>query len=83
LSVIDFLEKEPEVHKFFNNIAALVSQSVENYLERNFDFLTVNFGCTGGQHRSVYFAERLSLYVKDNYNVKVVLRHREQEMKGR
>jgi len=83
LSVIDFLEKEPEVHKFFNNVAALVSQSVENYLERNFDFLTVNFGCTGGQHRSVYFAERLSRYVKDNYNVKVVLRHREQEMKGR
>ncbi len=81
LAVIDFLEKEPEVHKFFHNVSSLVNQSVDNYLQRGFDFLTVNFGCTGGQHRSVYFAERLSRHIKDSYNVKVVLRHREQEMK--
>ena len=81
LSVIDYLEKETEVHHFFTGVSALISQSVDKYLERGFDFLTVNFGCTGGQHRSVYFAERLSSFLKNKYNVKVVLRHREQEMK--
>ena len=81
LSVIEYLEKEPEVHQFFEGVSALITQSVDKYLQRNFDFLTVNFGCTGGQHRSVYFAERLSRFLKNKYNVKIVLRHREQEMK--
>jgi len=81
LSVIEFLEREDSVNIFFKNVSELVSQSVENYLERNFDSLSINFGCTGGQHRSVYFAEKISRFIKDKYNVKVVLRHREQEMK--
>lgn len=81
LSVIRFLEKEKDVQEFFRLVTAIACQSIDNYLERGFDFLTINFGCTGGQHRSVYFAERLSIFLKDKYSVNLVLRHREQEMK--
>jgi aminoglycoside/choline kinase family phosphotransferase len=81
LSVIDFLDKEEDVHAFFKQVSTLVCQSVDNYLKRGFDYLTVNFGCTGGQHRSVYFAERLASFLRDEYNVNIILRHREQEMK--
>lgn len=81
LKVIGFLEKEEPVNEFFDNVTAMIRQSIDIYLQRNFENLTVNFGCTGGQHRSVYFAERLSRWIKDKYTVKVVLRHREQEMK--
>lgn len=81
LSVIDFLKKEESVDQFFSHIEFIVSQSVDNYLARGFDYLTVNFGCTGGQHRSVYLAEKLAAKLKDKYNLNLVLRHREQEMK--
>ena len=81
LSVIEFLDKSTEVQGYFSHVSALVCQAVDNYLEREFDYLTINFGCTGGQHRSVYFAEKLSDYLHDKYSVNIVLRHREQEMK--
>lgn len=77
--VIDFLEKEPETELFFENTSRLVSQSVENYIKRGFTNLMVSYGCTGGQHRSVYFAERLAMYVKEKYDVEVVLSHKEQK----
>jgi len=77
--VIEFLEKEPETEKFFASTRDLVIQSVENYLQRGFASLMVNYGCTGGQHRSVYFAERLARYVKETYAVDVVLNHNEQK----
>jgi RNase adaptor protein for sRNA GlmZ degradation len=57
----------------------LVSQSVEVYLSRGFTHLSVNFGCTGGQHRSVYAAEKLAEYLRNNYPVAVVLQHVEQD----
>lgn len=81
LKVIEFLNKEADIKVFKENTCALVQQSVEKYLERGFDHLSVNFGCTGGQHRSVYMAEFMTKFLKDKYNIKVVLRHREQEMK--
>jgi len=81
LKVIEFLDKEEDVKLFLQNVTALVEQSVEKYLERDFDHLTVNFGCTGGQHRSVYSAEYMARHLRDKYNIKVELRHREQEMK--
>ncbi|MCD4792804.1 MAG: phosphotransferase [Bacteroidales bacterium] len=75
--VIDYLENLKETHQFFNSIKQIVSASTEKYISRKFKNLSVNFGCTGGQHRSVYFAERLSGYLKDNFEVDVVLVHTE------
>lgn len=77
--VIDFFEKGEEMHDFLDHVFALVEISVNKYIDRNFNHLMVNFGCTGGQHRSVYCAEKLASHLKENYNVKVVLWHREIE----
>ena len=77
--VIRFLDERREVQAFFANVKELVSRSVNNYLQRNFHHLMISFGCTGGQHRSVYMAEKLAKYLQDKYNVKVVLQHRERE----
>jgi aminoglycoside/choline kinase family phosphotransferase len=82
LKVIEFLDKEEDVKFFKEHIVAIVDQSVQKYLERKFDHLTINFGCTGGQHRSVYLAEFMTQYLKNKYNIKVITRHREQEMKA-
>jgi len=81
LKVIEFLNKEVAVHNFIKNVQGIIDISVENYLLRGFNNLMINFGCTGGQHRSVYMAEYFANYLKNKYNVRVVLRHREQEMK--
>ncbi|MCX6282141.1 MAG: phosphotransferase [Bacteroidetes bacterium] len=73
--VIDFLRKEPEVDAYLNHVFSLVGQSVRNYTDRGFSNLMVSFGCTGGQHRSVFCAEELSKYLQDKFNVKVRLKH--------
>jgi RNase adaptor protein for sRNA GlmZ degradation len=57
----------------------LVAQSVEKYLERHFSHLQVAFGCTGGQHRSVYCAEQTARWLSDTYGVNVQIIHREQD----
>jgi aminoglycoside/choline kinase family phosphotransferase len=75
--VIDFLNKEPEVHEFLNHVTALVDQSVKRYIERRFTSLVVCFGCTGGQHRSVFCAEELAGHVRSKFAVKVIVAHRE------
>lgn len=77
--VIDFLAGKPEVSEFLENIFALVDQSVNVYSQRGYTDLMINFGCTGGQHRSVYCAEQLKTYLETNHKVNVVLKHREQE----
>lgn len=76
--VIKFLESNSDVADFLSNVYALIDQSVGVYLARGFNSLHVSFGCTGGQHRSVYCAEKLTEYLKNNYSVNVVLTHREQ-----
>ena len=76
--VIDFLEKDGEILTFLNSVYALVDHHVERFLERGFDHLQVSFGCTGGQHRSVYCAEHLALHLKDKYPVRIHLIHRER-----
>jgi RNase adaptor protein for sRNA GlmZ degradation len=75
--VIDFLQKEPEVSKFLENVFAMAGISVDNYLSRNFTSLSAAFGCTGGRHRSVYCAETLAAHLKKKYGVRVELTHRE------
>lgn len=80
--VIEFLKKEPETTIFLNSIYSVIDQSIEKYLERKFTHLMINFGCTGGQHRSVYCAEAVSKHVKEKFNVNIKLRHIEQELKN-
>jgi aminoglycoside/choline kinase family phosphotransferase len=75
--VIAFLKKERAVEEFLNHASSIVDQSVRNYMERGFTNLSVNFGCTGGQHRSVYCAEELANYLKSKYNISIVVIHRE------
>ncbi len=77
--VIAFLEKEPEVGEFMNHTCSLVDQSVRRYIERDFTSLTVSFGCTGGQHRSVYCAAELARYLSSKFDITVELHHTESE----
>jgi aminoglycoside/choline kinase family phosphotransferase len=79
LKVQQFIEQNSEMKLFLKPVKALVEQSVKNYLERGFSHLSVNFGCTGGQHRSVYAAEKLAAWLRNNFPVNVVLVHREQQ----
>jgi aminoglycoside/choline kinase family phosphotransferase len=76
--VQDFLEQRTKMNEFLNSVWDLVDVSVENYLQRGFANLQVNFGCTGGQHRSVYAAEQTARHLKNKYKVKVVLSHTNQ-----
>lgn len=79
LAVQEFLEQKSEIAIFLEAVKVLVDQSVKTYKERGFTSLSVNFGCTGGQHRSVYSAEKIATYLQNNYAVNVVLLHREQQ----
>lgn len=80
--VIEFLEKEPEVGVFLNGIQIIIDQSIRAYIKRGFNQLMINFGCTGGQHRSIYAANKLTEHIKNKYKgLNVIVRHREQEMK--
>jgi aminoglycoside/choline kinase family phosphotransferase len=75
--VIHYLKEKEEVGQFMERSFQLVRQSIEAYRERGFDHLMVSFGCTGGQHRSVYCAERLQELINKNLKVKTILAHRE------
>ena len=76
IEVQNFLNEKDEVHQFFDTTQNIICQSIDNYLERNFNNLFVNFGCTGGQHRSVFFAQKTALSLHEKYpNIKVVLNH--------
>jgi aminoglycoside/choline kinase family phosphotransferase len=78
--VVEYIERSPEAHEFWRNVSSLVDHHVEEYLRRGFNSLSVSFGCTGGQHRSVYFAERMAAHLKHEYpQVHVQLQHREEK----
>lgn len=79
--VINFLEEEKEIFPFLEHAYALIDASVKRYLERGFSNLSVYFGCTGGQHRSVYSAQHLAEHLNKKFGVKVDLIHREQNIK--
>ena len=76
--VIDFLEKDGEILTFLESVYRLVDHHVERFIERGFSHLQVAFGCTGGQHRSVYCAEHLAMHLKEKYNIHIRLIHRER-----
>lgn len=76
--VIKFLEDDGGVVKFMQNVYSLADAHVKRYIERKFTNLMFCFGCTGGQHRSVYCAQHLAEYIAKRYNVVVKLVHREQ-----
>ena len=79
--VVEYLEAKPQTHEFLQHVKAIVGQSVDNYLERHFNHLMVSFGCTGGQHRSVFFAQSIADWLKATYpNVIVKLNHIEQHI---
>ncbi|MGB9233592.1 MAG: RNase adapter RapZ [Terriglobales bacterium] len=77
--VIEYLEQQESVRQFLASVIALVDSSVANYQSRNFKNLMVSFGCTGGQHRSVYLAEQLAKHLRGSNGVEVILHHRELE----
>ena len=80
--VINFLKHHSNMADFLNSVYKIVDNSVEDYIERSFTNLMVNFGCTGGQHRSVYAADQVAKHIKSKYGVQVKLTHIEQEKKG-
>ncbi len=73
--VKQFLERETKMPDFMNHVIALVSINVEDYLARGFEHLSVSFGCTGGQHRSVYAANQLAHFLKMRFNLNVEVTH--------
>jgi aminoglycoside/choline kinase family phosphotransferase len=77
--VIDYLNQQESVHQFLASVMSLVDASVSEYQRRGFKSLMVSFGCTGGQHRSVYLAEQLAKKLRGRNGVDVVVRHRELE----
>jgi RNase adapter protein RapZ len=81
-SVMEFLERQTKMQTFLNSVFDLVDISVEEYIKRGFTNLSVNFGCTGGQHRSVYAADALARHLRNKYKVSIELCHREQEEKN-
>jgi len=80
--VIDYLNQQESVHQFLASVMSLVDASVGNYQRRGFKNLMVSFGCTGGQHRSVYLAEQLANHLRARDGVEVVVRHRDLEAPG-
>ena len=80
--VIDYLMAKPPVQVFLDHVKAIVGQSVDNYRERHFSNLMVSFGCTGGQHRSVFFAQTIYEWLKATYpDIHVVVNHIERKIK--
>ena len=74
-NVIRFLNEKKDVKEFLNSIYSIVDKAVNNYIHRDFKDLMINFGCTGGQHRSVYCVENLAKHLKENFNVLVEVNH--------
>lgn len=78
--VVKFLEDDGEVTKFLESVFPLVDAHVKRFMERKFTHLQVCFGCTGGQHRSVYCAERLASHLSEHFDIKITVSHRELDI---
>jgi aminoglycoside/choline kinase family phosphotransferase len=80
--VKDFLEQQTRMPEFLNSVFDIVDITVEDYIRRGFENLSVSFGCTGGQHRSVYAADALARHLRNKFKVKTVVKHLVQEEKN-
>ena len=77
--VKDFLEQQTKMPDFLNSVYSIIDISVEDYIRRGFENLVINFGCTGGQHRSVYAAEAIARHLRNKFKVKIELTHQNRE----
>jgi len=82
-SVIDYLNQQESVHQFLASVLSLVDSSITSYQQRGFKNLMVSFGCTGGQHRSVFLAEHLAKRLRGRSGLEVSVRHLELEKLGK
>jgi hypothetical protein len=80
-AVMDYLEQHTKMPEFLNSAFDVVDISVEEYIRRGFDSLMVSFGCTGGQHRSVYAADAMARHLRNKFKVKIELNHCAQDEK--
>ena len=80
--VAEYLNQQESVHQYLAHVLSLVDASIANYQSRGFKNLSVAFGCTGGQHRSVYLAEQLAKHLRTKNGIDIVLTHRELERMG-
>ena len=80
--VKDYLEQQTKMLGFLNSVFDIVDMTVEEYIKRDFESLMVSFGCTGGQHRSVYAADALARHLRNKFKVKIELRHMVQDEKN-
>src|SRR6058998_55141 len=83
IPVIDYLNQQESVHQFLASVLSLVDSSISNYQQRGFKNLMVSFGCTGGQHRSVFLAEQLAKRLRARNGLEVAVRHLELEKLGK
>jgi aminoglycoside/choline kinase family phosphotransferase len=81
--VIEYLNQQEGVHEFLAHTTSLVEASINNYQKRGFTNLMISYGCTGGRHRSVYFAEQMAKHLCDRKDVQVLVRHLELEKIGK
>jgi len=77
--VKDFLEQQTKMPDFLNGVYSIIDVSVEDYIKRGFENLCINFGCTGGQHRSVFAAEAVARHLKNKFKVNINLNHTNKE----
>ncbi len=77
--VKDFLEQQTKMPEFLNSVYSIIDINVEDYIKRNFESLMISFGCTGGQHRSVYAAEAIARHLRNKFKVKINLKHTNKE----
>lgn len=80
--VKDFLEQQTQMPEFLNSVFDIVDITVEEYIKRDFESLMISFGCTGGQHRSVYAADAMARHLRNKFKVKIDLKHIVQEEKN-
>jgi aminoglycoside/choline kinase family phosphotransferase len=81
-NVKDYLEQQTKMLNYLNSVFDIVDLTVEDYIKRGFESLMVSFGCTGGQHRSVYAADALARHLRNKFKVKIELRHMVQDEKN-